>query len=429
MPITSRNTQKTSPAFGSLQALDWLNFFLAALLTGFGPFVAAYLADRGWTPAGIGFVLTASGFAGLLTQVPAGEIIDIVSSRRTLIGVGTAAITLALLIFAFRPEFPFVLTASVLQGMAGSLLGPAVAAVSLGLVGHDALAERLGRNQRFASSGSLAAAAVLGVTGYLVTTQAIFLIAAALWIPLLVVLFGIRPGDIHFGRSCGAPDHHAKDPPRVRRAALFKDHRLVTFAACLFLFQLANASLLPQIAQTLVHVDGHSSPLILSALIVAPQIVVALLAPWAGRTAANWGRRPLLIVGLAAVPIRSGLFSLMPDPALLTVIQMLDGLSGATLGVLTALVVADLTSGTGRFNLAQGFVGALSAVGASLSTSISGVVVERFGQTAGLLNVTAIGLVAVAIVVAFMPETKPPTGVSESPERDVPVVLAGGQSQ
>lgn len=119
----------------------------------------------------------------------------------------------------------------------------------------------------------------------------------------------------------------------------------------------------------------------------------------------------------------------MPDPALLTVIQMLDGLSGATLGVLTALVVADLTSGTGRFNLAQGFVGALSAVGASLSTSISGLVFERFGQTAGLLNATAIGLAAVAIVVAFMPETKPPTGVSESPEGNGPVVLAGGQSQ
>jgi MFS family permease len=215
----------------------------------------------------------------------------------------------------------------------------------------------------------------------------------------------------------------------VSRAALLKDHRLVTFAACLFLFQLANASLLPQIAQTLVHVHGRSSSPIMSALIVGPQIIVALIAPWVGRTAASAGRRPLLIVGLAAVPIRAALFLLMPGPALLIAIQLLDGLSGATLGVLTALVIADLTSGTGRFNLAQGLVGALSGVGASLSTSISGVVVERFGQAAGLLSVLAVGLVAVVIVVVFMPETKPSTPASEGTEGDVGAILAGGQTQ
>jgi sugar phosphate permease len=118
----------------------------------------------------------------------------------------------------------------------------------------------------------------------------------------------------------------------------------------------------------------------------------------------------------------------MPAPAFLIAIQMLDGLSGATLGVLTALVIADLTSGTGRFNLAQGLVGALSGIGASLSTSISGVVVERFGQTAGLLSVTAVGLIAVAIVVAFMPETKPLTPAAEGREGNVGAVLAGGRT-
>src|SRR5262249_60521797 len=128
-----------------------VNCVVAALVTGFGPCVAVALADRGWRQESIGFVLTGSGLAGLVRQVPAGEIIDFVSSKRTLIGIGSAAVTLALLILAFRPDFPSVLTASVFQGLAGSLLGPAVAAISLGLVGHDALAERLGRNQRFSS--------------------------------------------------------------------------------------------------------------------------------------------------------------------------------------------------------------------------------------------------------------------------------------
>ena len=144
-----------------------------------------------------------------------------------------------------------------------------------------------------------------------------------------------------------------------------------------------------------------------SALVVFPQVIVAALAPWAGRSAASWGRKPLLIIGLAAVPIRSSLFALTADPVLLVVIQLLDGLSGATLGVLTVLIVADVTAGTGRFNLAQGLVGAASGVDATLSTSVAGIVVKKFGYTAGLLGVTAVGLLAVVIVLAFTPETKP----------------------
>src|SRR5262249_33134457 len=157
----------------------------------------------------------------------------------------------------------------------------------------------------------------------------------------------------------------------------------------------------------LVHAEGRSSSLVVSALVVLPQIIVALLAPSVGLAANSFGRRPLLIIGLAAVPIRSAVFAFTANPALLIVAQLLDGLSGATLGVLAALVIAVLTQGTGRFNLAQGMVGALSAIGASLSTSMSGIVYEQFGQMAGLLSVTVIGMLAVAIVVAVMPETKP----------------------
>jgi len=392
----------------SLKALDWLNFFLAALLMGFGPFAAVHLAENGWAPASIGAVLTISGLAGLTTQVPAGELIDMIRSKRALLGVAACATALALTIFGLRSDFPSVAGVAIIQGGVGSVLGPSVAAISLGLVGHGALAERLGRNQRFASIGGLSAAAVMGAIGYVLSTRDIFLVAAALAIPLLWALLRIRGADIHFGRSCGAPDHHETNPDRASRRSLFKDVRFLAFVTSLFLFQLANASILPQVSQPLARSEGHWSSLAVSALIVVPQIVVALLAPWAGRTAATWGRRPLLLLGLAAVPIRSTLFALTTDPALLVIIQMLDGFSGATLGVLTALIVADLTNGTGRFNLAQGLVGTFSGVGASLSALITGAVAQRFGYAAGLLSVTAAGFMAVVIVWEFMPETKPP---------------------
>jgi MFS family permease len=409
MLTTSPNPREPGPPRESLHALDWVNLFLAALLVGFGPFVAVHFAEQGWTPASIGVVLTMSGLAGLLTQVPAGELVDMVRSKRALVGVGAAAAIVALSIFGLRVDFPSAAAAAVLQGTAGSIFGPGIAAISLGLVGHHALAERLGRNQRFASIGSLSAAVIMGGIGYLLSTRDIFLTAAALGIPLLWALGRIRGGDIHFGQSCGAPDHHATTPPRINRVALFKDRRLLIFTICLFLFQLANASLLPLVGQALTRAEGRSSSLVVSALIALPQIIVAVLAPWAGRTANTWGRRPLLLIGLAVVPIRSGLFALTTDPVLLIVTQLLDGLSGTTLGVLTTLIIADLTNGTGRFNLALGLAGAISGIGASLSTSIFGIVAQRFGYTAGLLGITAVGLVSVAIVLAFMPETKPST--------------------
>jgi MFS family permease len=404
MPVTSINA---GLPIESLKALDWLNFFLGALLMGFGPFVAVHLAENGWAPASIGAILTISGLAGLTTQVPAGELIDVIQSKRALFGAAAAIVALALTIFALRSDFPSVSGAATLQGAVGSVLGPSVAAISLGLVGHDALGERLGRNQRFASSGGLSAAAIMGAIGYLLSTRGIFLFAATLTIPLLWTLLRIRGADIHFGRSCGAPDHGATKPNRASRWTLFKDVRFLAFMACLLLFQLANAAILPQVSQSLVHSEGRLSSASVSALIVFPQIVVALLSPWVGRTAATWGRRPLLLLGLAVVPIRSGLSALTADPALLVMFQLMDGFTGATLGVLTTLIIADLTNGTGRFNLAQGLAGTFSGVGASLSTSIIGIVTQRFGYAAGMLSVTGVGLMAVTIVLIFMPETKP----------------------
>jgi MFS family permease len=404
--VGSRIAAATPPPVQSLRALDWLNFLLAALLMGFGPFVGLYLAGQGWMPANVGLILTVSGLAGLLTQVPAGELIDMVKSKRVLVGTGAAAVTVGILTLGLRPDFSSVLAAAVMQGMAGSIIGPGIAAISLGLVGHDALGRRLGRNQRFASIGGLTAAGVMGIVGYLLSTRDIFLLTAALGLPVLMALGRIRASDIHFARSCGAPDLHPTHPQRVSRTTLIGDHRLLAFAACLFLFQLANAAILPLVGQTLARTEGHWSSLVLSGFVVVPQIVVALLAPWVGEKAETWGRRPLLLVGLAVLPIRAAFFALTADLAPLVVVQVLDGISGATLGVLTALVIADLTRGTGRFNLAQGLVGTVSGIGAALSTSVSGLIVGRYGYMAGFLSAAGVGLLAVAILWMFMPETK-----------------------
>ena len=73
-----------SPSRASLKGLDGINFFNAAMLAGFGPYVAVYLAEQKWTQETIGFVLTASGLAGLLALMPGGELLDAVRSKRAL---------------------------------------------------------------------------------------------------------------------------------------------------------------------------------------------------------------------------------------------------------------------------------------------------------------------------------------------------------
>ena len=403
-----------SPSSTSLSGLDGINFFLAGMQAGFGPFVAVLLADENWTQQNIGFVLSASGLAGLLSQLPGGELLDVSRSKRFLVALGAVVVAVSALLIALWPILPVVFAASVLQGVTGGILGPAVAAISLGLVGYTALAERLGRNQRFASAGALIVTGLMGVIGYFLSYRAIFFVSAALVLPLLLAIARVRSADIHFGRSCGQPDHHeSTPPPRAERLSLSKNLNLLIFAGCLFLFQFANASMLPLVGERLAYRNGTGASFIISALIILPQIVVALSASWVGQLAQSQGRRPLLLIGFGALAVRALLFAVTVDPPLLICIQLLDGISGSVLGVLTALIVADLTNGTGRFNLAQGFVGTFAGIGATLSTTFFGLIVGNFGSAIGFLSIAAAALTTVFLALLLMPETRPSNEKSE----------------
>jgi len=397
-----------SPSGQSLRGLDAVNLFLAGALSGFGPYVAVFLAEQKWTQEKIGFVLTLAGFAGLLSQLPGGELLDAIRSKRFAVALGAIMVGAGALIIALWPSFPLVLAALVLQGITGGFLGLGIAAISLGLVSHAALGERLGRNQRFASTGGVVAAGLMGLIAYFLSYRAIFFVAAALVVPLLAALRCIQPSDIHYGRASCLPDHHEPSAPtRARRRSLWKNRSLLIFAGGVFLFQMANASMLPLAGEARGYSKEALSSLIVAALIMVPQVIVAIMAPWAGRRANTWGRRPLLLVGFAALPIRALVFASTTNPMILIAAQVLDGVSGTMLGVLTALIIADLTAGTGRFNLAQGFVGTMSGVGASLSTTLSGLVAGSLGRAAGFLGIAAVSLAAMLLLSLLMPETNP----------------------
>jgi MFS family permease len=402
----ARRSLHAPASWQSRYGLDWTNFFVADVQTGFGTFVAFYLAHLGWSHSNIGLVLTTGGVAALVGQIPGGALVDTVTWKRGLLAAGIIATGAAALILAITPSFVMVFVAALLQGLTGGIITPAIAGISLGLVGRRTMSVRTGRNFRYAAGGHAVTAALMGVAGAYFSDSAIFLAAASLCIPALIALAFIRPEEIDYWRARNA--HKSDGARHARIVDLAKNHGLVLFTAALVLFQLADASLLPLIGENVATTMKYQAPIWMSALIIVPQIVVAALSPWVGYHSEQRGRRPLLLIGFALEPLRAILLAVFPNGyALLIVAQVLNGITGAIIGVLTVLVITDLTAGTGRFNLAQGVVGAMSGLAASLSTLGTGYLVQAFNPTAGFLAITAVACAATGVIWIFIAETKP----------------------
>ena len=371
--------------------------------TGFGPFVSVYLTAQGWTQVDIGLVLTARGLAGLALQMPGGAIVDAARSERAVAALAMIAISASALIIALWPMFPAVLGAQILHAAGSSVVSPALAAISLGLVGYAASGERFGRNARFAAIGNGLAAAGMGAVGYFWSNQAVFLVTAALIFPTLIALSQIRSDEIDPVRAHGGSVQGPSEAAAF--ATLMTNRPLLTFAACVTVFQLANAAMLPLMASIVTMRSSAWATTLVAAAIVVPQLVVAAFSPSVGRWAQRWGRRPILLIGLAALPIRGLLFMVVVDPRLLVAVQLLDGICAAVFGVLVPLTIADITRGTGRFNLAQGIVGSGIGIGASLSTTLAGWMSDRLGSSVAFLGLACIGGAGLVLAALLMPET------------------------
>jgi MFS family permease len=386
----------------SLRGLDGLNFFLADVQTGVGPFVAIVLASQGLSAKAIGIALTFGGLAGVLSQVPVGAWVDATHHKRALLAGAILATAAAAITLALGPGLPLLFAAQALHGVSTGLMGPAVVALSLGMTARSELGRRLGRNRQFDSAGNLASAGFMGLVGYSMSPGAIFWVTAILAVPAVGAVALIDPRDIDDAAARGS----APQGPPARFADLGTNRRFLVFMACAVLFHFANASMLPLLATVLAAGKARQASLLLSSCIMTTQVVVVLFAPWCGRQAERWGRRPLLLLGFAFLPLRGLLFSMTTQPALLVTIQVLDGLAATIFMIVAPLVVADVTRGTGRFNVAQGAIGTATAAGAAVSTTVTGYVVDRFGEGAGFRGLAVVAVVALIVLVVAMPETR-----------------------
>ena len=395
--------EERRPSARSLRGLDWLNFLLADVQSGVGPFLAIYLAGHGWNEQRVGLALTIGGIAGIVSQTPAGGLVDRLRSKRALVALGVCALALGALLIAFFPSFWTVMTTQALIGAMSSFFMPAIAAISLGLVGHRLFNRRQGRNQTFNSAGNVAAAVTIGLVGYFISNRAVFFFVALLAIPTILSLTLIRPDEIDYelARGAGADD----DDRRASIRYLLRDRPLVIFLCCAVLFHFANAAMLPLLGEMLAKGRGRSSMMFMSACVVTTQFTITLIAAWAGRTAGTWGRKPLLLLGFSVLPVRGILYTLTSNIYLLVGIQVLDGIGAGIFGVVSVLVVADLTRGTGRFNLTLGAIATAVGIGAALSQTIAGAIVHHFGDRAGFLFLASVAAAALLMLWLFMPET------------------------
>lgn len=392
------------PMRRNLRALEWLNFFLADVQTGVGPFLAAYLAAAAWDPGRVGLALTFGGLVTVALQTPAGAIIDATHRKRALLGWMIGALVAGAMVLTWRTNVLSVGIGQFLIGSAGAFLGPAVAAITLGIVGKAAFDKQFGRNQGFNAAGNVFTAVLLAGVSYELGTRWIFIAGAFLAFPTLLCLRTIDGRSIDYARARGA-ETAVTMPHAYSLGSLLKDRVLLLFLGCTLLFHLSNAAMLPELGEMLSKGHARTAAPFMSACIIVTQLVITVSAAWVGRRATIWGRKPLLLVGFGVLPIRGVLYTLNHAAVALIGIQLLDGVANSIFGVVSILVIADRTRGTGRFNLAQGALATMVGIGAALSNTVGGQLAQRISYRASFLGLAGIALAAFTLLWFAVPET------------------------
>jgi MFS family permease len=388
--------------------LDALNFFLADVRGGLGPYLAVYLlAERTWDEASIGVVMSIATIAEILAQTPAGALVDAIRAKRALMVLAALTVTAASLALPWLSSFWAVATSQAIAHTASTVFGPAIAAVTLGAVGHQAFSQRIGRNESFNHAGNAIAALTAGMSAYMWGPTVVFYLLAGMAFASLASVLTIPGNAIDHDLARDLDEGSAEDQPSGFQV-LVTNRPLLIFALCVVLFHVANAAMLPLVGEKLTLQNKKLGTSLMSASIVAAQIVMVPIAMLVGAKADRWGRKPLFLSGLLILPIRGVLYTFSDNAYWLVGVQLLDGIGAGIYGAIFPIVIADLMRGTGRFNVAQGAIITAQSVGAALSTTLAGLVVVHAGYSAAFVTLGGVAAVGALVFFFAMPETNDP---------------------
>lgn len=395
----------------SVQALNAVNFFMADVRDGLGPYLGVFLQREKWSATQIGVVMTIGGLAAMAATTPLGALVDRLRAKRLMMVIAAVATVIASLIVLFAPTFWATVWSQVATGIAGAAIPPAIAGITLGLVRQKGFTHQMGRNEAFNHGGNVAAALLCGVFGYAFGLSAVFVVMAVLAALSLVALAYIDPKEIDYDAARGAAESEGHEVQSF--AVLLRCKPLLVLSATLLLFHLANGAMLPLLGQSLVTQGADPSAYTSATIIVAQvtMIPMALLAAWLAERRGFW---LVFVLALVALPVRGAIAALVTGPIGLLPVQILDGVGAGLLGVAVPGLVARIMEGTGRVNAALGVAMTMQGVGAALSTTLGGVVADAYGYAMSFVALGAVAVIALALWMLATPLMAEACGVDKA---------------
>jgi MFS family permease len=388
-------------------ALESLNFFMADMQAGIGPFLGVYLLAYGWQSGAIGTVMTMGGIAGMLLTAPAGALIDATHHKRAYVIIPGICTVLASSIILLSQEFWVVAASQVATAIAGAAIVPAVTGITLGMARQSGFNRQNGRNQAFNHAGNMVGAALSGYLGWQFGFVAVFWLAAAFGIVSIISVLMI-PRDAIDDREARGLSHDAGAQGEVKGVRILLECKpLLVLAASLALFHLGNAAMLPLYGLAVVAAKEGDPATFVATTIVVAQAVMIVAAIVAMRMAEKEGYWLVILITFIALPIRGVVAASVIKEWGVFPVQILDGIGAGLQSVAVPGLVARLMNGTGRVNIGQGAVMTVQGVGASLSPALGGWIAQGIGYRAAFVVLGGLALGSLMLWIMFSSLLKP----------------------
>jgi MFS family permease len=394
------------------RALEALNFFMADVQAGVGPFLGVFLQSKGWNPASIGSVMTIGGIAGMLSTGPAGALVDATRFKRSLVVTCSIFTVLASLLLWRSQSYAWVAASQIATAIGGAALGPLLAGITLGMVRESGFAVQFGRNQIANHAGNVVAAASSGYLGWRFGFGAIFVLAACAAVLAIVSVLLIPAGaiDHRAARGLGVDDERQ---PLPGYKVLLASRPLMVLGAALALFHLGNAAMLSLYGMAVVNAHEGDPAIFTAKTVVVAQLVMIVASYIAMRSLRRHGHWSIILITFLALPVRGVVAALVIKSWGVWPVQALDGIGAGLQSVAVPALVARLLEGSGHVNVGQGAVMTLQAVGAALSPLLGGVLAQHFGFRVAFL---LLGAMAVGSVLLWLGSAKLVRRAQHSPE-------------
>ena len=395
-----------SPTPRGRWALQSLNFFMADMQAGVGPFLGVYLLAHGWQSAGIGLVMTIGGVAGVVMTAPAGAWVDSSHNKRWLVAIPGLCTVFASAVILLSQSFWPVALSQVATAIAGAAIGPAVAGITLGMFKQAGFNRQNGINQAYNHAGNAVGAGLSGLLGWKFGLPAVFWLAVAFAVVSIISVLSIPRDSIDDRAARGLrdsqePDSRADEASPSGISVLLHCRPLLVLAACLALFHLGNAAMLPLYGLAVVAAKQGNPSAFVAATIVVAQATMVATSLIAMRMSEQRGLWLVLLISFVSLPLRGLIAAHFIKSWGVFPVQMLDGVGAGLQSVAVPGLVARILNGTGRVNVGQGALMTVQGMGAALSPAIGGWLAQYYGYAAAFETLGAFALVSVLLWVLF----------------------------